>query len=247
MFRFYVLRLLLRLSVFATILYFYLFHRAALAAFSGFNSSGPFTPVYALWLLLMFNMLLHLLPKSPLSLAGRKQFAQNYRPARQPLDRSTLRAYVRSVNQRAGLVMVIWLACHALLLPLCISRRIGPPEWILLFAAYYVADLICMLFFCPFQSWLMKCRCCLDCRIFEWNHFMMYTPLLFFKSFFSYSLLCAAFLLLAKWEITFARHPERFWPGANAALACANCQDLLCCVKRPLTGSPTTDTTRQTG
>ena len=232
MFRLYLLRLLCRLSIAGAVLYLYIAEREVLAAAPGFWLSGPLTPLTILWALLTLNMITHLLPVSPLSLAGKKQFARYYQPAAEIIDQQKLRAYVARVNRRAGLVLVIWLGCHALLIPLCLNNILGPPELILLSAAYFVADLVCILFFCPFQKWLMKCRCCVECRIFEWGHFMMYTPMLFFRSFYSYSLFFLATLLLLKWEIAFVRRPQHFWPGANAALQCGNCRDKLCNFKR---------------
>ena len=212
------------MPVFGAILYLYATQRAALASAVDFKLGGPFSPLHALWALLMLNMLLHLLPISPLSLAGKKQFARYYKPRPGQLNQTALKAYARRVNKRAALVMALWLSCHALLIPLCLQGLIGPAELILLSGAYFVADMICMLFFCPFKKWLMKCRCCIQCRIFEWGHFMMYTPMLFFKSLYSYSLFFMACLLMLKWEIAFARRPERFWPDANTALNCVHCQ-----------------------
>jgi len=232
MFKFYIIRLLLRIPVAGAVLYLYVYNREVLAGAVRFSLSGPFGLLHILWALLMLNMLVHLLPCGPFSPAGKKQFARHYRPVSAEVDRQSLRAYVRRVNRRAGLTMVVWLGCHGLLLPLCLAGLIGPAELIVLSTLYLVADLVCMLFFCPFQKWLMKCRCCIDCRIFEWGHFMMYTPMIFFISFYSYSLFFMACLLLLKWEISFARRPERFWSGANAALQCANCPDKLCQVKK---------------
>ena len=45
--------------------------------------------------------------------------------------------------------------------------------------AFSVCDLICILFFCPFQTWMMHNRCCTTCRIYNWDFAMMFTPLIF--------------------------------------------------------------------
>ena len=44
---------------------------------------------------------------------------------------------------------------------------------------YGVCDMICILFFCPFQSWFLKNKCCCTCRIYNWDYAMMFTPLFF--------------------------------------------------------------------
>ncbi|MCL1906175.1 MAG: hypothetical protein FWG06_04105 [Clostridiales bacterium] len=233
MFRVYLLRLLFRLSLAGAVIYMYAARREILAAAPGFSLGGPFTPLHILWALLMLDMLPHFFPTRRNSLAGKKQFSSYYKPLAAGAPPQKLTEYVKRVNKRAGMVMAVWLGCHALLIPLCLKGVIGPPELIALSAAYSVADLVCILFFCPFQKWFMKCRCCIDCRIFEWGHFMMFTPMLFFKSVYSCSLFLCAFLLLLEWEINFARRPRQFWPTANAALNCVNCRDKLCRIKRP--------------
>ena len=43
---------------------------------------------------------------------------------------------------------------------------------------FYVCDLICVLIWCPFRL-IMKNRCCTTCRIFNWDHLMMFSPLIF--------------------------------------------------------------------
>ena len=53
---------------------------------------------------------------------------------------------------------------------------------------FYVCDLICVLIWCPFRL-LMRNRCCTTCRIFNWDHLMMFAPMLFVRSFYAQSLL----------------------------------------------------------
>ena len=105
---------------------------------------------------------------------------------------------------------------------------------ILLCSAYSICDLICILFFCPFQSWLLKNKCCVACRIYNWDYAMMFTPLFFVKSPYSWSLLALSIALLLRWELTFFLHPERFSEKTNAYLKCANCPEKLCSHKKQL-------------
>ena len=94
--------------------------------------------------------------------------------------------------------------------------------------------MICILFFCPFQSWLMKNKCCVTCRIYNWDYAMMFTPLFFVKNGFTWSLLALSVALLIRWELTFYRHPERFSENTNAYLKCKNCTEKLCAHKTQL-------------
>jgi hypothetical protein len=91
---------------------------------------------------------------------------------------------------------------------------------------------ICMLFFCPFQRY-MENRCCVNCRIFDWGHFMMFTPMVFIKNFFTWTLFLTSIIVLIRWELTYAKYPERFWCESNETLRCENCRDKLCQVKHP--------------
>ena len=104
---------------------------------------------------------------------------------------------------------------------------------------YFLCDYICILIHCPFQFWIMKNRCCVNCRIFDWGHFMMFTPMLFIRNFYSWSLFFTSAIVLLKWEIVYAKHPERFWYGSNKHLQCANCNDKICQVKKKVTKAVT--------
>jgi hypothetical protein len=81
---------------------------------------------------------------------------------------------------------------------------------------------------CPFQRFLIKNRCCVNCRIFNWGYFMIFTPMVFIRNFFTWSLFFTAVVLLIRWEVTLVRYPERFWEGSNKVLKCENCQDKIC-------------------
>ena len=100
--------------------------------------------------------------------------------------------------------------------------------------AYSVCDMICILFFCPFQTWFMKNRCCATCRIYNWDFAMMFTPLLFVPHFYTWSLLGIALALLIEWEYLLHKYPERFSESTNQCLSCANCPEKLCHHKKQL-------------
>jgi hypothetical protein len=60
---------------------------------------------------------------------------------------------------------------------------------------------------------------------------MMFTPMLFIKNFYSWSLFFTSVVVLIHWEIIYAQHPERFWEGSNLNLRCANCREKTCQIK----------------
>ncbi|WP_294438634.1 hypothetical protein [uncultured Slackia sp.] len=43
-----------------------------------------------------------------------------------------------------------------------------------------------------------------------------------------------ALVILVRWELAAIRHPERFDERTNARLTCAQCEDKLCYLRKPL-------------
>ena len=63
-----------------------------------------------------------------------------------------------------------------------------------------MCDLICVLIWCPFRL-IMKNRCCTTCRIFNWDHLMMFSPLIFMGGFFASSLVILSAVAWLVWEL----------------------------------------------
>lgn len=108
--------------------------------------------------------------------------------------------------------------------------------WVLF---YFLFDMICVVLWCPVQLLVMRNRCCTTCQIFNWDAIMTVTPLLLIAgdlacAWFAWPLLMLALVILVRWELAFARHPERFDERTNASLACANCKDKLCYIREPI-------------
>jgi hypothetical protein len=158
-----------------------------------------------------------------------KQFARNYEPTgeKSPTNQSW---------QTTALVAIIWLVLNAIFGFLYFAGWIDRGIMILIAIAYSICDIVCILFFCPFQTWFMKNRCCTTCRIYNWDFAMMFTPLVFIPSLYTYSLLGCALGLLLRWEITYRLHPERFSVTTNRCLDCSRCEEKLCSHKRQLRG-----------
>lgn len=98
---------------------------------------------------------------------------------------------------------------------------------------YFLFDMVCVVLWCPLQL-LMRNRCCTTCQIFNWDAIMVVTPLVFVGGWFSYILIALALVILMRWEFAALRHPERFDERTNARLACAQCTDRLCHLRKPL-------------
>jgi hypothetical protein len=183
-------------------------------------------------------MILQMFPQDSkinrITMGSRKQFSRTYSPPSEGYNKEALYEYTLNNNIKSWIVLLVWIALNGIVALFYLLEIIGAKELILLSMFFYVADLICVVLWCPFQSFIMKNRCCINCRIFNWGHFMMYTPLLFIKNFFTWSLFFTSIVLLIRWEITYAYHPYRFWEGSNINLRCENCNEKICRIKKPL-------------
>ena len=194
------------------------------------------SPLHVLWLVFMVMMVMHLFPNKKLSMALKKNKEENYVEVPGYLEHELLK-FVQDQNIKAWTVMLLWLCFNAIWGFLYLFEVIDNADLLMLTVFYFLCDYICILFFCPFQTYIMKNKCCVNCRIYDWGHFMMFTPMLFIKNFFSWSLLFTSLVVLIRWEIVYAKHPQRFWSGSNQTLQCASCKDKTCQIKGRLKNS----------
>ena len=192
----------------------------------------PLFPLAPLWALVLCSMLVQLNPKSGLTTGCLKQYPAGCDSV-PGYDPGQLRRAVREQDRGAAKVAAVWL-CINLCFGLLYHRGLlSVPALVLLCALAYLCDLVCVLFFCPFQTFLMKNRCCVNCRIFAWGSWMMAAPLMCVPHWYAQSLFWTGVLVLAVWEARFRRHPERFWYGSNRMLRCSSCREQLCRFKHP--------------
>ena len=131
-----------------------------------------------------------------------------------------------------------WILLTAAIGLLYFSRVIDRRMLFLITLFFYISDLICVVIWCPFQTWMMKNKCCVNCRIFNWDHAMMFSPLVFIPSFFSWSLVLLSLLIVVRWEYVWWKYPQRFWFRTNRILQCQNCTEKMCRIKGPLLVDP---------
>lgn len=122
---------------------------------------------------------------------------------------------------------MLWCGLLTVLSILYYTGVLNKPLLFLISVAFYVCDLICVLIWCPFRL-MMKTQCCTTCRIFNWDHLMMFPPLVFMGVFYGMSLVLSAFTAWLVWELCVMMYPERFWDKSNLALKCSECTDRLC-------------------
>ena len=183
--------------------------------------------IVLIWIIFTVEMVQRFIPSPTESPGCQKQFARNY-------IKSGSTDIAIQENNASVLVALVWVLFNGIFGAFHMAGILDDGIMILLCCAYSVCDVICILFFCPFQTWFLKNKCCCTCRIYNWDYAMMFTPLFFVKSPYTWSLLALSVLLLMRCEITFFRHPERFSDKTNAYLHCSNCSEKLCSHKKQL-------------
>jgi len=189
-----------------------------------------------IWVVFTGEMLLRFFPSSIESRGCQKQFKKNFVPTPKGHANCVAVAAHKAPKHSTLMVIIFWVVLNGIMGALYFANIIDKGILFLIALAYSVCDMICILFFCPFQQWMMKNKCCGTCRIYNWDFAMMFTPLIFIKSWFTWSLVGIALLLLIQWEILLKLHPERFDEATNYHLACANCTEKLCSHKKALRG-----------
>ncbi len=210
----------------------------------GWNFFKEFSLFHVLWVIWMADMLLQIFPSRKYLPLGSSKFSlKDFIPHDIKNIRSleNLLAYIKKCNRDTIKIGIVWFLLTAAIGAVYFFGIIDSRILLVLSVVFYVCDLICVLFWCPFRVWFMKNRCCTTCRIFNWDHMMMFSPIVFVPGFFTWSLCAGAIIVLVVWEVSFALHPERFYEGTNEALRCCNCTDRLCGERNCHAAIPTFD------
>ncbi len=224
----YIARFIVRCIVFAACVVLFFLAPEQFDVLNGFNFFKKFSVFHILWGVWLFDMICQFIPiKNQFSLGSQKLFKQRFKPIREKINRVALKKHIATTTALAGVVMALWAALIAVIGLLYFFDIINKDVLLLCTAAFYVCDLICVLIWCPFRL-ILKNRCCTTCRIFNWDHFMMFSPLIFAFGFYGWSLFGIALIIILVWELSILMYPERFWEFSNDALKCSNCTDKLC-------------------
>ena len=224
----YVWRLAGRIVVLALCLLAWIKAPQTYDILEGMNFFRTLSPLHLLWAVWVGDMVLQIVPiKNKVPLGSQKLFANRFRPIREKINYESLRRYVISTTRAAYRVFLLWCALIAVIGLLYGGGYISPIGLFIISVFVYVCDLICVLLWCPFRL-VMRTRCCTTCRIFNWDHLMMFSPLIFLGGFYTISLVVLALAAWLVWELCVMLYPERFWEHSNAALKCSECTDKLC-------------------
>ena len=207
----------------------------------GFNFFKQLSLFHILWILWVFDMCIQLFPLSErfrnfikLSKGAQKLHKNHYTPTKKEVNQDVLKEQIKKANRKALLILFLWCGIAFLAATTVIILKLITEYdfyinalMLLLTLGAGICDTICTLFWCPFR-FIQKNRCCLTCRIYNWDHMMMFTPVVTVPSFYTWSLLGLGIITMIVWEIKYKLHPERFFEYTNESLRCKNCTDKRC-------------------
>lgn len=223
----YMRSLIARIIVFIIGLYMYK-DGQKFEILEGNNFFKEFNVLHILWGVWVLDMILQIVPlKNKLALGSQKLFATRFKPIIEKINYEALKNYVVTTTKAAYKVFIIWTIVVVGIGLLYYLGIISKITVFMISIFFYVCDLICVLIWCPFRL-LMKNKCCTTCRIFNWDHLMMFAPLIFIGGFYATSLVIMAILAWLVWEVAVMIYPERFSELTNEALKCSECTDKLC-------------------
>lgn len=209
----------------------YFFYPQSYNVLNDYHFFMQFSPLHLLWFIWIIDMLFQLIPiNNTIALGSRKLFKKYFKPTKDTIEDKALHHYILSATKSAYIVFILWVILISIIGLLYDKGFFNKTELFLISVVFYVCDLICVVIWCPFK-FIMKNKCCTTCRIFNWDHLMMVSPLIFIGGFFSTSLIVVALCVWLLWEISVILYPERFWEKTNVALKCSECTDKLCTQK----------------
>ncbi len=225
----YIIRLIFRIIVFFLTISLYIWKPDYFDVVKGFNFFKTFSPLHLLWLIWMLDMILQLceVPKY-WPLGSQKLFLSRFIPDKKELNKALSKKRIKEMAKSVVGIAIFWILLTSVIDGLYLTNTISYQIVVLCSCAFYVCDTICVVIWCPFRRFFMHNKCCTTCRIFNWDHAMMFLPLIVIPGIWTYSLVLVSISILIVWETICDIYPERFHEKTNSALRCENCNDKLC-------------------
>ena len=142
-------------------LQYILFHLDRQVSLTALMEQRPLLLTVA-WAVFVVEMVFRFFPSRYESPGCQKQFERNY------IKSGRTDIFIED-NNAVFLVALVWIVFNAAFGALHMAGVLDDGIMILLCSAYSVCDMVCILFFCPFQTWFMKNKCCSTCRIYNWD------------------------------------------------------------------------------
>ena len=224
----YIIRFIGRCVVLLISVLLFIFRKDQFEVLDGWNFFKKFSIFHLLWAVWIVDMVFQVIPaRKIIPIGSQKHLRAHFIRAKEKINKDALKSYIVSTTKSAYRVMLLWIALLAVISSMYYAGVLSKSHLLMISILFYVFDLICVLIWCPFRL-MMGNKCCTTCRIFNWDHFMMFSPIVFMGGFFSLSLFAFAVAVLIVWEVCVFLYPERFWEKSNMALKCSECTDKLC-------------------
>ncbi|MDE6520536.1 MAG: hypothetical protein K2K91_08835 [Ruminococcus sp.] len=228
---FYLFKFALRLILFGIMIVLYIKDKVRFYQYTITSIKDGINFMHLMWAVFMCLMISHIFPTKVISMGCGKLVKSNFVPVPN-YSETKLMQFVHERNIKAWKSMIVWLSGNFVIGILYFLKIIGNAEILFISGFYFISDYICILIFCPFQTFIQKNKCCVNCRIYDWGHFMMFTPMILLRTFYGWTLFFMGAVVIIRWEYMLAKYPERFWEGSNQTLRCENCKDKTCYTKK---------------
>jgi len=195
-----------------------------LKGFFTYNIFFSVKTYHILWLLTVLVLLKRFIPSLNKKINLGKIYAKNYKEAGidSPSKRERLLKFKRKIDSGAIRSAIYWVLL-VLTMWLWREAKLLSDLWIFITVIFFIfMDEFCATIWCPFQV-IIGNKCCNTCRINNWGYLMAFSPMIFIKSFWTYSILLLSVIAIIQWEYLYNKHPERFYELYNANLMCKNC------------------------
>ena len=228
-YKLYIKRLICRSIVLLFTIGLYIWYPKTFLVTKGLNFYKMISPLHIIWLIWMIDMILQLC-KSPnyWPLGSQKYREERYKKPLLMPNRKHIKEAMKELNKDSISVAIAWILLIAIIDILYLTNIIPFQIVIIISTAFYVCDIICVIGWCPFKTFFMHNKCCITCRIFNWDHAMMFSPLIAISGIWTYSLVIMSLIVVIVWESSCKNHPERFMEKTNLSLRCFYCKDKIC-------------------
>ncbi len=228
-YKLYIRRLIFRIVILLITIGLYILYPNTFLVAKGFNFFKMISPLHIIWFIWMLDMILQLcrVPKY-WPLGSQKYREERFKKPILMINKTHIKRIMKEMNKDAVSVAIAWILLVAVIDILYLTNVIHFQTVIIISTAFYVCDVICIIGWCPFKTFFMHNKCCTTCRIFNWDHAMMFTPLIAIPGIWTYSLVIMSLIVVIVWETACSNHPERFMEKTNISLRCNHCKDKLC-------------------
>jgi len=181
-----------------------------------------------IYILFIIDSLTVLIPKINYDNYSKLHQIENY-TLRHNYDESIMLKGLIKANYRALFVFIIYFGFLLFIgIWFLISEHITKDYIIIAFLLLNTADYLAILYWCPFQKIFLTNKCCLTCRISNWDRLMKFFILVFIPNAFTITLFILGLAIFIQWEVAHHLHPERFYQISNKGIACSNCIETHC-------------------